>query len=442
MQQGVSLKKIYVVSYNLYEQDKCHLQLFFRIFLKPQTYNKDIHQIEINQIDQKALYILEKLISKGHLAYLVGGSVRDLLLKQTPKDFDISTSARPEEIKTIFPSTLLIGKRFRLAHVRFGRKIIEVSTFRSGGVQNEQLITEDNIWGTPQEDVLRRDFTINGLFYDCEKELVIDYVEGFSDVKNKVLRVIGVPYQRFKQDPVRMIRCLKFQARFGLSVEEDARLALVDCKKDITKSSQARILEEVMRMLESGSARVFFQLMTDHGVLQEILPKIASFLEIAEGNQIYLYLDEADKLLHSKPGKSLDRAVLVSCLIFPLFEQHIKNQFISKNKTPHFGEIFQESNIVLNKVFQPFLMIPKRLKIQVMGILTSQYRLTPLRKKKDQKIRIPRAPEFNLALKFFSIRCSLEPGLTEIYHRWNDAFKKIDPLLVKKRIRTKRPPRK
>ena len=192
------------------------------------TYSKEVHGIDRLAIDPKAIYVLEKLHASSYIAYLVGGSVRDLLLKKKPKDFDISTSAKPEEIKALFPSAILIGKRFRLAHVRFGRKIIEVSTFRAGDIDSEALITEDNIWGNPKEDALRRDFTINGLFYDPKKEEIIDYVAGYSDLKNRMLRTIGFPLQRFKQDPVRMIRCLKFQARFALTVEGEN--ALCSCR--------------------------------------------------------------------------------------------------------------------------------------------------------------------------------------------------------------------
>ena len=353
--------------------------------MQPKTYPKEIHGIDVRQIDTKALYILEKLSASQHTAYLVGGSVRDLLLKKKPKDFDISTSAKPEEIKRLFPSSILIGKRFRLAHVRFGRKIIEVSTFRSGDIESEELITEDNIWGTPEEDVLRRDFTINGLFYDSENEEIIDYVGGYPDIKKKILRVIGLPFQRFKQDPVRMIRCLKFQARFGLEVEEKARLALIDCKAEITKSAHARVLEEILRMLESGASKNFFQLMTNHGLMQQILPALAEHLETPEGNEIYAFLQEADGTIQEPHQPELERPVLLACLAFPLMEQHLKTQFIDREKKPHLGDIYREANLLIDTIFHTFLKIPRRLKIRTMSILISQYRITPFQKRKNSK---------------------------------------------------------
>lgn len=410
-----------------------------RTCVQPKTYPKETHGIDVRHIDSKALYILEKLRASGYTAYLVGGSVRDLLLDKKPKDFDISTSAKPEEIKKLFPSAILIGKRFRLAHVRFGRKVIEVSTFRAGDIENEELITEDNIWGTPEEDVLRRDFTINGLFYDSEKEEIIDYVGGYPDIEKKLLRAIGQPFQRFKQDPVRMIRCLKFQARFGLEVEEEARQALIDCKAEITKSAHARVLEEILRMLESGAAKNFFELMTNHGLMQQILPALAEHLETPEGNEIYAFLQEADGTLQEPHQPELERPVLLACLTFPLMERHLATQFIAREKIPHLGDIYREAGLLFDTVFHTFFRIPRRLKIRTMSILISQYRITPFQKKKNSRIRIPRAPEFHLALQFFNLRCRLEPGLQEIHDQWHTVYKEMESTLPEPRKRTRRP---
>src|SRR5262249_1655161 len=161
-------------------------QIWSQLSVKPKIYHAQDHHIDLNLIDPDALYVLDRLRAAGFVAYLVGGSVRDLLVKKMPKDFDISTSALPEQIKALFKRPcILIGRRFRLAHIRFGRKIIEVSTFRTG--ENvEDLILQDNVWGSPEEDVLRRDFTINGLFYDSADQTVIDYVGGWEDIQEGV----------------------------------------------------------------------------------------------------------------------------------------------------------------------------------------------------------------------------------------------------------------
>ncbi|HAB99553.1 MAG TPA: polynucleotide adenylyltransferase PcnB, partial [Parachlamydiales bacterium] len=165
--------------------------------MQPKIYTVDEHRILPEKIDSHAFYVIEKLRDAGHSAYLVGGGVRDLLLGQKPKDFDVSTSASPEEIKALFRNAILIGRRFRLAHIRFGQKIIEVATFRSGDTEAPDLIVRDNVWGSEEEDVLRRDFTINGLFYNPREQTVIDYVQGYPDLEQRILRTIGQPDLRF-----------------------------------------------------------------------------------------------------------------------------------------------------------------------------------------------------------------------------------------------------
>ena len=390
--------------------------------MKPKTYSPEEHKIKLNAIDSKVLYILEKLQTSGFVAYLVGGSVRDLLLNKKPKDFDIATSAKPEEIKALFSNSILIGKRFRLAHVRFGRKVIEVSTFRAGNIENEELITEDNLWGTPKEDALRRDFTINALFYDSKDETIIDFVGGYKDIQKKCLRAIGQPYLRFKQDPVRMIRCLKFEARFGLEVEEEARLALVECKADILKSAKARILEELLRMLESGSSAPFFKLMTDHGILQQLLPTVAEFLEERFGSEVYNYLQEADTIHKEPTSYKLKRPILVACLLYPLFEKHLKIHFTDCGKKPHLGQIFDEAHHLIDLSFQTSLHLPRRIKMSAINILVSQYRITPFEKRRKKTIRVPRSLDFPLALQFFNLRARLEPGLQQMHEKWSEAY--------------------
>ena len=391
--------------------------------MRPKTYSKKQHEIEIDYIDSKALYILEKLRAANHIAYLVGGSVRDLLLKKNPKDFDISTSAKPNEIKVLFPRVILIGKRFCLAHIYFGRKAMEVSTFRAGDITNEQLITEDNIWGSPEEDAIRRDFTINGLFYDSKRELVIDYVKGYPDIRRRLLRAIGIPFLRFKQDPVRMIRCLKFKARFGFDIDEETRLALTECKGEIVKSSSARVLEELFRMLESGSAQKFFKLMVDYGMMQYLIPTIAEFLETNEGYLIYAYLKEVDKILSESNPPHLQRPLLLSCLIFPLLDKRLKLRFTNEEKGASLNHIRHECNLVMDDIFSACLRTPKRLRIKTEELLISQYRITPLQKKKSSRIHIPSIPEFNLAIQFFNLRCHIEPTMKELLEKWVKAYK-------------------
>lgn len=394
--------------------------------MEPKKIPKAVHGLDLSSFDQDALAVVHRLKEAGFSAYLVGGCVRDLLLKHTPKDFDISTSAKPEEIKKLFRNCILIGRRFRLAHLRFAqRKILEVSTFRSGDNENDTLITRDNLWGSEEEDVLRRDFTINGLFFDSETETIIDYVDGYHDLQEHCLKTIGPPFVRFKQDPVRMIRCLKFQARFGLDIEPDTKQALIECRKEIVKSSQARILEELLRMLESGASKPFFHLMTKFGLLEILLPTLGHFLEHKPGQEVYDFLEEVDGLVKEPHMPNIPRALLLSSLVFPLLHQHLMAHIEHRERSLHLGQIQREAYVMIDQVFKPFFILPKRIKGTMVSLLTTQYRLTPLEKRASTKLRIPRTPEFPLALDFFNLRVRLEPALKVVWDEWAEVVQKM-----------------
>lgn len=391
--------------------------------MQRKTYLATEHDINHNLIDADALEVIGRLKKAGYEAYLVGGSVRDLLTNHKPKDFDISTSARPEEIKHVFGrQCLLIGRRFRLAHIRFGHKVLEVATFRSGE-NTDDLITRDNTWGSPEEDALRRDFTINGLFYDPSTNTIIDYVDGWKDIHERTLKSIGDPIVRFRQDPVRMIRLLKFQARFGFSISTPCQKALQFCKEEIVKSSPARILEEILRMLESGSSSQFFRLMTQSSILEYLFPCITHFIQGPHGEEIYAYLGQADKLNDHKHDRSLDRSVLASCLLFPILEHEIQLQYINQGITPHIGDILLVSgNIIKAFVTSSFAHFPQRMSATIGYILSTQYRFTPLSGKKHHKPKLYHHKEFYLALQFLKLRSLVDPSLAEDYSEWKKLY--------------------
>ena len=237
---------------------------------KPAT---GVEQI-FGHIDPDAMKVVRRLLQAGHEAYLVGGCVRDLYLGRNPKDFDVATSATPEAIRKTFRNSRVIGRRFKLAHVFFGPKIIETSTFRTAPPQDDDdpLITHDNEWGTVEDDARRRDFTINGLFYDVEDRRIVDFVDGMDDLDRGVVRTIGDPELRFREDPVRMIRAIKFAARLDFRIEDATWQALLDVASDIVRSSRARLLEEIYKLLRSGSARRCFELLLEAGLLHRIMP--------------------------------------------------------------------------------------------------------------------------------------------------------------------------
>lgn len=390
--------------------------------MKPKVYSVSEHDIEPSLVDPDALYVLEKLKDAGFIAYLVGGSVRDLLLKRTPKDFDISTSALPEEIKQLFHrQCLLIGRRFRLAHIRIGHKIIEVSTFRSGENEDD-LILRDNEWGTPEQDVLRRDFTINGLFYDPSTHTIIDYVGGWEDIHSNLLRTIGVPETRFRQDPVRMIRLLKFRARFGFEITPESRKALFQCKNEMLKSSPARILEELLRMLESSSAAPFFKLLFESEILELLNPSLADFFKRTSGNEIYRFLASADQVNLSSGKTPLSRPILIACLLFPLLNEEIAKK--SKENTPKIAEILMTVNAVINEFEKrAFVRFPRRIIAITSSILAMQYRLTPLSGKTHHHTRIFRQKDFNDALILLKVRAIENKSLIESYTEWKTFYR-------------------
>lgn len=404
--------------------------------MRPREFVADDHEIDPAHVDSDALYVIRKLNEAGYTAYLVGGSVRDLLVKREPKDFDISTSAHPQEIKKIFRrNCFLIGKRFRLAHIKFGKKIIEVSTFRSGENASD-LIVRDNTWGTEEEDVIRRDFTINGLFYDPFEHKVIDYVGGWEDIHQKVLRSIGDPIIRFKQDPVRMLRLIKFRARFGFNIDEQTKQALIATRKEITKSSPARILEEMLRMLESGAAAQFFHLMTQAKMLHLLFPMLTTILETEKGKQIYDLLQVADQIHRQQAESLLSRPILTACLLFPIVDQELKKKSVDQDKCLHLGDVMMATSSVMKKfVASSFSLLPRKLSTAVSSLITMQFRLTPLSGKQSIRHKPLSMNEFPEALQFLKMRAALDPDLLKPYKAWNNAWRQH----LKKGVHQKHP---
>lgn len=392
--------------------------------MQPKIYHTSDHDIDPSLIDSDAIYVINKLKEAGYSAYLVGGSVRDLLVKKVPKDFDISTSARPEQIKQVFQrNCLLIGRRFRLAHIRFGHKVLEVSTFRSGDNESD-LIVQDNQWGTPEEDVLRRDFTINGLYYDPSNHTIIDYVGGWQDIHKRILRTIGDPATRFKQDPVRMIRLLKFRARFNFDIEQQTLKELLYCRQEIVKSSPARILEEIFRMLESGYSASFFKLMVESSLLELLFPSLTFFLEGESGKEVYRYLSAADSINQGSAKKPLDRSILAACLLYPILENELRHTFLQHSQTPNFGQIMAITASLVRAVFtSSFSHFPRRISTTMSFILTTQYRLTPLSGKRHHRPKLMHNKEFELALKFLKIRAVADKHQLEAYDWWYHIYR-------------------
>jgi poly(A) polymerase len=250
--------------------------------LEPHILERAEHPISRRDIDPDVLKVLYRLITAGQLAYLVGGSVRDLMIGRRPKDFDVATDAHPQQVRDLFRNSRLIGRRFRLVHVFFGPKNIEVATFRKqaeGVTVDDPMIRHDNTFGTPEEDAFRRDFTVNSLFYDPRTFRVIDYAGGVADLRARLIRTIGDPELRMREDPVRMLRAVRFAAKLGFEIEPGTLAAIERHRCDLLKSSMPRLVEETFRTVgQTGAARALV-LMEELGLLEQLMPWLSAHLK-------------------------------------------------------------------------------------------------------------------------------------------------------------------
>ena len=327
--------------------------------VEPTVIARSEHSISRRDIDPDALKVLYRLHEHNFVAYLVGGSVRDLLLGRRPKDFDVGTSAHPHQVKKLFRNCWIIGRRFRLAHVKYGPKTIEVATFRrqvdpselpadaaradealeavpeqplpEGATVEEQvrsegthlakirahdrLIHRDNTFGTPEEDAFRRDFTINALFYDIASYSIIDYVGGLKDLENKLIRSIGDPGTRFLEDPVRMLRAVVFAARLDFSIDEPIHAAFDTHRHEIGRAAPARLMEEYFKILRSGFAEKTFRMLKDTCLLREMTPELDD-----AGPALWQALARLDRYRQQFPAPpdTLTNSILAGTLLVPL----------------------------------------------------------------------------------------------------------------------------
>lgn len=301
----------------------------------PVIYTRQEHCISRKNIDPDALRVLYRLSQAGYTAYLVGGGVRDLLLGRKPKDFDVGTSAKPNEVRKVFRNCFLIGRRFRLAHIRFGEKVIETATFRQNSQTVGEIIEhaaegpfEDNTFGTPETDALRRDFTVNGLFYNITDFSVIDYVGGMADLERKIIRSIGDPNIRFQEDPVRMMRAIKFSARLGFAIEKKTATAISRHHASILTAAVPRVCEEVFRLFPYGHSAAAFEMMYRFGLLGDLIPSLAACLDAHGGAKALLpYLKVLDQYeLHmAKTGYEVSNAIRAAVLMTPLLRAEKKD---------------------------------------------------------------------------------------------------------------------
>ena len=368
------------------------------------------------KLDSDAVAVCRKLQSEGYTTFLVGGCVRDIILGRAPKDFDIGTSATPNQVKRLFRNCRLIGRRFRLAHLQYSGKILEVATFRGdvadaedGEEPDDLMIRRANNFGTPEQDALRRDFTVNGLFYDPIAERVIDHVTGYSDIRRRVMRTIGPPDIRFQEDPVRILRAVKFASRLKFSVEPETWEAMCNVAEDIQKCPIARVSEEIYRIAESGHVLSAFDIMDRCGVLPVILPEIAEHMELDKGGY-KRHLQAFDRLVRAH-GK-MPREFVLTALYYPLACRMLAEQGAAAG--PGWGAAVEEW-------FRPIgvrshIAVKHRTRMRTLCGLMGRAMLAPGKRKRrlggnDRKI-LPQA------LTLMRLHHAVNGGMEVIYERW------------------------
>lgn len=387
------------------------------IVMAPRIIPRKEHRISRKQISPNALRTLYRLHNHGFISYLVGGCVRDLFLARTPKDFDIATNATPGQIKRLFHNCRLVGRRFRLAHLFFQDEILEVSTFRRAAdplknegsedigrtghathhvIDKDGMVLRDNIFGTPEEDALRRDFTINALAYNIADFSVIDFSTGLSDLEEHIIRPIGDPYVRFTEDPARMLRAVRFAASHNFVIEPAAWETLCSLSNTITRASPARLYEEIQKLFLFGSARPAFNLLDKSGLLSALFPGLTWWIyeDIRRPSILETYLENLDRLCLD--GIRPSPALFMASLFGPVLEEIA----LVHTRT---GIPYQQAlNVACNdflKDIRNTVSFPGKIVNRLHDILSLQ---SPLRKSPPRRpLFLAGKQEFNDALSYF-----------------------------------------
>ncbi len=389
----------------------------------PVVVDRSDHPISRRQIPENVLKVLYRLHRSGYRAYLCGGSVRDLLTNREPKDFDIATDAHPAEIRRLFRNSRIIGRRFRLVHVIFQDMIVEVATFRReperGTVAEESddiLVTDDNTFGSPLQDARRRDFTMNGLFYNIADFSVIDYVGGLEDVDAHRVRVIGDPDVRFREDPVRMMRAIEFASRLGFEIEPATYDAIHRHRAEILKASPPRVSEEILELLRRGWSQGAFRLMVDSRLLEPLIPEVYSAAANGEAPYFWKMLEVLDRTVQS--GHKVSDPVLLSVLLLPWVMQQLEREEQRRDGRMRLGEVL----IFFRDLNQPVctrMALAAGTRHQIEQALETLWRLLELPNDRRTLLRFMTREPFNDALALLELYALSSGKYVEQYRQWN-----------------------
>jgi poly(A) polymerase len=418
--------------------------------MSPQVYERGDHIISRSNIDDRALKVLYRLRNAGYKAYLVGGGVRDLLLGREPKDFDVATDALPEQVRELFRNCRLIGRRFRLAHVHFGKEVIEVATFRAqhevdtagDAVTEEGRILRDNVYGDIDDDVWRRDFTVNALYYNIDNFTLIDYVGGMEDVRAGRLRVIGDPEVRFREDPVRMLRAIRFAVKLGFTIHSETEAAILALGRLLTDIPAARLFEELLKLFLGGTAVQTFELLRHYGLFQYLFPDVDRALSEEEQGFPHMLLVRAleNTDLRIAQNKPVTPAFLFAALLWdPL--RRLQREFETQGR--HEIESLEMAADATIAKQVAHIAMPRRFSRVTREIWALQPRLMNRTGKRPQ--RLLEHPRFRAAYDFLVLRAEAGEDLQELADWWTK-FQELDaeqrPEMQKAVSRSARPRRR
>ncbi len=387
------------------------------------------HTISRAHISDNALKVLYRLNKHGYDAFLVGGGVRDLLLDKEPKDFDIATNATPEQIKQLFRNCRLIGRRFRLAHIMFGREIIEVATFRGhhqepeknqSAQSKEGMLLRDNVYGTVEEDAERRDFTINAMYYNIADFSIHDYANGVADLKAGVIRMIGDPETRYREDPVRMIRAIRFAAKLNMTIEPNTAAPIKELVHLMSGVPGARLFEESLKLLQSGQGWATYQLLREYNLFSCLFPTVAQYFTPEQNSDVEkmaeIVLKSTDKRINE--GKRINPAFMFAAFLwYPL--QYRAKELAEARKLNHYDAIMMASNDILDEQVR-HLAIPRRHSATIRDIWQLQLRLT--RRSGKRAFQMLELNKFRAGFDMLEMRGKVEGGQAKELATWWQEF--------------------
>ena len=392
---------------------------------------RNLHQVSKTEISPNALSVLNRLNSAKYQAYLVGGSVRDLLLRYSPKDFDVATNATPTQVKRLFRNARIIGRRFKLAHILFHREIIEVATFRGQENNAEEaqqktnergMLIRDNVYGTLEEDAWRRDFTINSLYYDIVSASIIDYTGGFSDIQKKCVRMIGDPTTRYQEDPVRMLRAIRFSAKLNFDIETETSKAIFNLNHLIRHVPNSRLFDEIVKLYQCGAGETVQKLLMHYGLFAQLFPETHALWDNSPfpvNALIILALENTDSRI--RQNKPVTPAFLLAVILwFPCLNYAEKLQ--KEMDMDHLPALEKAMSHVLAEQCQ-FIMIPKRHTQMIREIWLLQFRFQ--KRTGTRAYQMLEHPRFRAAYDLLSLRALAGDESIELAEWWT-TFQEVD----------------